>query len=75
MQPVVSGFVGFLVSRQLLRLIGDLWLWTAAGALIAALLEVVRRLRWAWQVRALQVGFFSTHLLAAVVVTRKCLAA
>lgn len=72
---LVSGFIGFLVSSQLLQLIDDLWLWTAAGVLTVALLEVVRRLRWAWQVRALQVGFFSTYPAAAVVVTRAYLGA
>lgn len=72
---LVSGFVGFLISGQLLRLVDDLSLWMVAGALIVTGLEVVRRLRWTRQLRALQVGFFSTYLLAAVVVTRAYLAA
>lgn len=72
---LVSGFIGFLASSQLLQVIDELWLWTAAGLLTLPILEVVRRLRWPWQVRALQVGFFSTYLLAAVVVARTHLAA
>lgn len=71
---LVSGFTGFLASSQLLQLVDNWTLWMVAGALSVTGLEVVRRQRWAWQARALQVGFISTYVLGAVVVTRAYLA-
>lgn len=68
---VTAASAGFVVSAQILGIVGSLLLWSAADAGLVVVAEALRRRsRWRWQARAFQGGVAATWVVGALAIAR-----